>query len=1284
MTTPTLPAHPPDRFRYWLRWVLIGFASLLVLLASTLMVLVCSLDRPWLKRRLQMAIREQVGVEIDWSATRVRPFSGLHVEQLVVHSPPVLRGTAPELARVDQLDVGWSLRSLLGSGPALTSISLHDLALTVVWAENGHTSFSEFGSPGAAPTPPTPLSRVMAELLEGAPPFGRVEVGRISVTMLLPERRPEGLSGSMRVSGVLKGDALALHAEAEPDGGAWRLRAQLGRPSAPLELSVERQRDGTPAGTARARLWADALLAPSVADVKLEVDVLAQTLAPQTPVRHALHVEATGRFDPKAGRTELTIARTTAADGATTVDAQLEVPDDGPVLVRHAGGVLDLVRVLALVPAGLVPVGVERAERAQFRYQVDRLVLADLPQLLDGGALQVEGDLAGLRLTLPQGALSIAQGRATLNARRHDATTTLHAVVPVRSLQLEQADQRLRGEGLEAFVEGRLGQDGTWTGETGIRFGRLDLAGGAQLTVRNGRVGMQARELHVDAAAPLATRGQVTWTARAAALEGASGASRIGVDDLRWTARAQLLGQPPYAVDVELPVARLRLITGGRLLADSPARLDLHVADLFPDTAHPQRTRGTVRGTIELGPLRASLTATRPSTVAGAADALDFQIAANASNLAPLRPLVPPKAGWDASWEQMGLGFTSTGRIDQLWSAAPKLRHRTEVRLDNPRFRERAGVLAAQALTLVLSSTGTRTQHQGEADLRLRKLVIGAAALGDSHHTTSFKLDLLAPSVHVQIATEGDASPTAALTATLGFDRTRRAITYDVDGRLTRLAVLSPLLTAAGLAGFDLSRLELGLTGRGALSGLVAAVDRQGRPRLEPQPLVTLAADGTLELRAAGFRWARGDREIEVPKVAWRAVLTTEGTRRSVRGDLDLEELHVAVGDHQIDVAGVEDELTAVVIGDLRAGEGELRQRLTVRSLYQDLVPGYPIGEVAFALDARRDRDGVIHVSELRLDNQAAGTALTLQGGIDLGGAWRSLSLRGDLQQDLAKVWTVPQEFAGRGTVSMALRIDTGNLRLFHALAALRVTGADVRLPRSGVAIESIDGEIPLSADLVLDRRGIRFLRNTTVNAYSEARFADQHPLLRRHSFVSIARVTTPFVTIAPLAGNLRIDHNIVSISQLEMGLRGGRVTGQCLLDWKEDDTTMQVRVRASHVESSHREPFDGNTAVIISTRERSVEGRAEILRIGRRHLLDLLDLHDPHHADPAVNRIRSALGLGYPDQVRLGFRHGFANVRVTFGGVARLIRVDELRGIPMGPIIDKLLAPLSLQEKEP
>jgi hypothetical protein len=188
-------------------------------------------------------------------------------------------------------------------------------------------------------------------------------------------------------------------------------------------------------------------------------------------------------------------------------------------------------------------------------------------------------------------------------------------------------------------------------------------------------------------------------------------------------------------------------------------------------------------------------------------------------------------------------------------------------------------------------------------------------------------------------------------------------------------------------------------------------------------------------------------------------------------------------------------------------------------------------------------------------------------------------------------------------------------------------------------------------------------------------RFADQHPLLTRSGFLSIARLKTPFVAIEPLVGNLEIEQNVISLRQFEMGVRGGSITGQCGVDWDGPNSTLELHVRANGVQSSHGEPFDGNIAVAISAADRTIDGRAEVLRIGERHLLDLLDLQDPLHVDPGMNRIRTALNFGYPKTLRLIFDHGFASAHLELGGLAQFVSIGELRGIPMGPIVDKMLA---------
>jgi translocation and assembly module TamB len=82
-------------------------------------------------------------------------------------------------------------------------------------------------------------------------------------------------------------------------------------------------------------------------------------------------------------------------------------------------------------------------------------------------------------------------------------------------------------------------------------------------------------------------------------------------------------------------------------------------------------------------------------------------------------------------------------------------------------------------------------------------------------------------------------------------------------------------------------------------------------------------------------------------------------------------------------------------------------------------------------------------------------------------------------------------------------------------------------------------------------------------------------------------------------------------------------------------------------------------------------------VRIGREHLRALLDVWDPYHADVSVNRVRLALLAGYPKQVRLAFASGFAAIGVELGGLAGLVRIDELRGLPIGPALAHYLAPI-------
>jgi translocation and assembly module TamB len=169
----------------WTRRFLVCLAALAALIVVLALVVVHSLDQPWVKRRVQAAARASAGVDIDYGAVRVASFSGADIEGLVVHSPAELRPFADDLVRVGRVEARWSLGSLFGRGSAIQRLLVSDVALTVVVDEHGRTSFDalpkrESSSPTKAPVP---LSR-QASILEMVPPVGEIDVENITFALV--------------------------------------------------------------------------------------------------------------------------------------------------------------------------------------------------------------------------------------------------------------------------------------------------------------------------------------------------------------------------------------------------------------------------------------------------------------------------------------------------------------------------------------------------------------------------------------------------------------------------------------------------------------------------------------------------------------------------------------------------------------------------------------------------------------------------------------------------------------------------------------------------------------------------------------------------------------------------------------------------------------------------------------------------------------------------------------------------------------------------------------------
>lgn len=1218
------------------------------------------LDAPWVRARLLAAVRAGSGLDVDYGSLRLRPLSGAVVEGLVVRTPAALREIAPELVRVRRLELAWSPASLLGRGPRIERMTLEGVDLTLVSDERGRTSLDGVapspGPPARAPAARAPLSRAAAELLSSAPPIARLAVSALSVT------RARARGGRVADRFTLRG--LALEAEVLRSGGAYRLRVNAGSPSAPLLLEVAR--DGAEVAAAAARLEARvaAEAAPGGASASIDLRVQEQTLAPAVAVRELLRLDAAASFDPVRGRTSLSLSGVRAADGAAALEAQLEIADaaGAPPLVREAHGDLALERLLRLVPGGLLPA---RLGRGELHWRAQDVEVGG-PALVRGGSLVADASLADLRLALPRGALAVASAQLAVRASREPGD---HAVVRVRGVRLAAGPRLLTADGVEAQLDGARAADGAWSGTARLALATLDLSGAGTLALRDGRAEVRASALRVTPGAPLATTGAVALSGEIASLAATAHAGAAAAERVRWEVRVPLTGHAPCSAEAEVPVGRLRVVgPDAHPVLDGPARLAARLSDLHPDLDRPAASGGIADLSLALGTLQASLHAVKRG------ESADLELHASVPGVASLRGA--GEAG--APWERTTIALASSARLERLLSADPRVEQRSELRLGRPAL----GGLSADELSLVVRSSGDAVRHRAEADVWLRAARGAGRASADEHVTLSAQLDRRRPSLEVRLGADGAAR--AALTGALSFDRARGVVRCALDGEVERLAPLARLAAAgwrpggeAALSGLELA--QLAVSAHGEVQGVLFA-GPDGLPRWSAEALRAARGAATVEVRAAGLSWRTEDRTLAVPSGRWRATVRAEGPRRSLESAAELDEVHLALGAHHADATGVVHALTAAVVGDLAAGEAEVDQRLRVASLRQDLA-AYPVEDARLTLRARRDRDGAVHLSELRLENAAGGTTLAAKGIVDLGGFRRRLSLESTVEQDLSRAWSAPDVFAGTGRVTVEVGLESPDLTVFRTTSAVHFDDVHARLPSAGIEVEALDGELPVSADLAFEDGRVTLLRQVDVNRYPMLRFADQHPLMSRASFLSVARLTTPAVSVAPLAGNLRIEQNVVSLSQLELGVRGGKITGACLLDWDGPRSTLEARVRATGVLSSRGEPFDGNAALVLSAADRSVEGRAEILRIGRRHLLDVLDLEDPHRASAAANRVRHALALGYPDRVRITFDHGFASARVTFGGLARLVQVDELRGIPMGPLVDKILAPLSREE---
>lgn len=1250
--------------------LLVGAAVIAVVVVSR------NLNTGWVKERL----RGITGIDLDYTDAKLNLLKGIHLNGLTVASPEKWRSIAPLLLQAGGLDLGWSLFSKNGT---LQTVIAKDVEITLVVDENGHSSLEGLRASGEkqpeAPEPaPTP-GHLLPHIMESVPSFGHIAFQRANLNLL----RTHG--GAVIERSRLTG--LALDARSRHAGNQQQIRALIGSKKAPEQLALTWHGQGTDAGDAAGRVWLDAELDPQRTEVHGEIVYDKQTLSKDWPKKATL-LAVDAKAHAEHDKLAVELDRFELIEQSVTARGSIDV-EPGHAHVLKAQGTVELDRLLRWAPKGLVPVEV-REGRA--RYDVALLEVSASPSLDPHGRLEIDGVLSGVRLT---GSTALELDQAKLEVRgKPTAHGGLHltAELPAGALHVAAAGAHgnLSGVHLSASATFAPGQPGQV--DTRLRFAQVAGDGPpGQLAATSGDLTLKVSDLAVDEKNIGALDGTVKLTGQLASFDARRPEARTHAADVKLEAHTKIVKGVPESVELALPLGTLEV--AGRtetLLPPGPAKLGLRIDHVQLDRAAPARSSVDGRVDVTVGPI------TLGADVKKHAEAVDFDVALDARRTSLLTVFAPESLALPGARMAVKLGLK--GRVE-----GDKVKAQATVHVDRPSVTLAEQVLSATQLDATVSVDGTPQRQKLSFTLAPQSLSLDDEALGSGHLTAQASWDLARPSLELHLDGQGDALPQGKLALTASVDKKTRALTYAIDGDLGHLAALGPMLPASLTEDhwIDLSDLRARIQSHGTLTGLLRAVDRRGVPVVKEHPLETLSGDDVTELELDHVHYVDvSGVELTVPRLEVSARAGALGEKRNLQLRAHLQRASLVVGEHHLDVTELRDEVHLAAAGDPRSAELDAKHTLAIDKLAQDWLPAYHVGGLRWSGRARRGSDGTLHVDDVVLENPGGGTRLTVSGSLILPRTvpikqasaravplvgFRSMTLNTQLEQKLDALSGDPKRFKGSGSVSLSADVASGDLNRFHLITSTKLHRASLELPASHFSVVNLDGALPVVQDLRVDGKKVSFADLRETNAYPTLRFSDQHPFLSGSGGLTADAITVGNLTFEKVAGNLRVQRNQLSIDQLEAQARGGQIAGQCVLLWKGMHSTMQLRLRMTGIEALHggkKERFDGNAALAFSVADRTVEGRAEIVRIGRHHLYDLLDEYDPHHTDAPTNRVRTALELGYPGHVRVLLDRGFASYSITFGGLARLVTVHDVHGIPTGPLVDRYLGPLFSEDK--
>jgi len=290
--------------------------------------------------------------------------------------------------------------------------------------------------------------------------------------------------------------------------------------------------------------------------------------------------------------------------------------------------------------------------------------------------------------------------------------------------------------------------------------------------------------------------------------------------------------------------------------------------------------------------------------------------------------------------------------------------------------------------------------------------------------------------------------------------------------------------------------------------------------------------------------------------------------------------------------------------------------------------------------------------------------------------------LEGRLTQDLAKLDGQPAVFRGRGQLAMPFVVDSADHSLFRLRGALEFDAVDVTLPGARVEVKGLAGQVPLEQAVTFDPlRGLVLVPSTQRDVFARARSQN----LSGEGQVALVRLRVGDFELAPVVARLELGRNRFSLNEVKAERGSARLAGQLFVDYLPGNEAVTFRGALTGLSGvAGGEPLDANAALVFRPARLELDGRVQVVRMSRAHLVDLMNLLDPHREQSSLNRVRSAVDYGYPRQAQLSLGDGLLSMDVEFGGLAGLFDLGPVRGVSLGPLLNRYLAPYFSERTKP